>query len=378
MLRSLRIAAPMKPAYLGILCMLAAGISIWAGLRAVRTDDDFVGIYAAAQLAGTGHLFDVDRITRLEASYQPVPHALPFLRLPIYAFVCKPLTWLSFPMARSFWALLNLAAMVACVFLWPGGSKWAKAFVLCSYPFVYNLILGQDTAIYLLFAILGCRLLEKKRNRAAGLLISLCAIKFHLALLLPIALIARRKWGAVWGGAVGLLALLAFSSIEGMDWPIRELRSIQGERTGPAEMPTFFGFSVWFRGHQLIEIVLGFGLVVLVCWIVQRSPNMWTAMAAALAGGLLISHHAYLYDAVVLMPLLLLALESGRGWRVAAILISPLFYVWRPTAIAHPFLWPMVQFSILSCVLALLLYIETARMPEQLDALPVPLGTEAC
>ena len=161
----------MKPAYFGILCILAAGISIWAGLRAVRTDDDFVGIYAAAQLAGTGHLFDVDRITRLEANYQPKPHSLPFLRLPVYALVWKPLTWLSFSVARLFWALLNLGAMIAGVLLWPGGSKWAKAFVLCSYPFVFNLILGQDTAIYLLFAILGCRLLEKNHDWAAGCLI---------------------------------------------------------------------------------------------------------------------------------------------------------------------------------------------------------------
>jgi hypothetical protein len=368
----------MKPAYLGVLCILAAGISIWAGLRAVGTDDDFVGIYAAARLAGTGHLFDVDRITSLEANYQPKPHSLPFLRLPIYALAWKPLTWLSYPMARSFWGLLNLAAMVAGVLLWPGGGKWAKALVLCSYPFVYNLILGQDTAIFLLFAILGCRLMEKNRNWAAGGLISLCAIKFHLALLLPVALIAKRKWGAACGAAGGLLALVALSSIEGIDWPIREFRSIQGERIGPAEMPTFFGFSVWFRGHELIEIVLGFVLAALVLWIILRSPNMWTAMAAALAGGLLVSHHAYLYDAVVLMPLLLLTLESGRGWRVAAILISPLCYVWRTMALLHPILWPMIQFTILSCVIALLLYLETTRTSEQLDAVPVPLGTEAC
>lgn len=368
----------MKPAYLGILCVLAAGISIWAGLRAVRTDDDFVGIYAAAQLAGTGHLFDVDRISRLEANYQPHPHALPFLRLPIYALIWKPLTWLPFRIARLFWALLNLAAMVACVLLWPRGDKWAKAFVLCSYPFVYNLILGQDTAIYLLFAILGCRLLEKNQDWSAGFLISLCAIKFHLALLLPIALIARRKWSAVGGATAGLLALVGLSAIEGIDWPIRELHSIQGEHIGPAEMPTFFGFSVWFRGHALIEIVLGLALTVLVYSIAQRSANIWTAMSAALAGGLLVSHHAYLYDAVVLMPLLLLALESGRGRRVAAVLISPLLYIWRPIALTHPFLWPQIQFLILACVVALLFFIETARPAKSVDAIPVPLGTGAC
>jgi hypothetical protein len=175
-----------------------------------------------------------------------------------------------------------------------------------------------------------------------------------------------------------LLALLALSSIEGMNWPIRELHSIQGEHTGPAEMPTFFGFSVWFRGHEFIEIVLALALAVLVLSIAQRSPDVWTAVAAALGGGLLVSHHAYLYDAVVLMPLLLLTLESGRGSRVAAILISPLCYVWRPVALTHPILWPQIQFVILACVIALLLYVETARIPQPLDAVSLPLSTEAC
>ncbi|HEV3333642.1 MAG TPA: glycosyltransferase family 87 protein [Bryobacteraceae bacterium] len=367
----------MKPAYLGILCLLVASISIWASLRAVRTDDDFVGIYAAAQLAGTGHLFDVDRITRIEANYQPKPHPLPFLRLPVYALIWKPLTWLPYSVARLFWGLLNMAAMFAGVMLWPGGSKWARAFVLCSYPFVYNLVLGQDTGIFLLLAIVACRLLEKNYDWAAGLLISLCAIKFHLALLLPIALIARRKWSAVGGAAGGLLLLLASSCLEGMDWPLRELHSIQREHIGPAEMPTFFGMSVWFPGHELIEIVLGLGLTVLVYSIVQRSPKIWTAMAAALAGGLLVSHHAYLYDAVVLMPLLLLALESGRGRLVAMILISPLCYVWRPYALTHPFLWPQIQFVFLACVITLLLYLETSRAagPINESNAPLPLVT---
>jgi Glycosyltransferase family 87 len=367
----------MKPAYVLLLCTLTAVVSIWAGLRAVRTDDDFVGIYAAAQLAGTGHLFEVDTIRQIEAEYQPKPHPLPFLRLPIYAFFWKPLTWLPFSVARVLWALLNLAAMIAGALLWPYGGKWAKAFVLCSYPYVDNLILGQDTALFLLFAILACRLFHRNHDWAAGILISLCSIKFHLAFLIPVVLVARRKWSAVSSATGGILMLMALSMVEGVDWPFRELRSIQGEHIGPAEMPTFFGFSVWFRGHEFIEIVLAFLLTALVGWIALKTADMWKAIAAALAGGLLVSHHAYLYDAVVLMPLLLLTCASGRGWRVAVILISPLFYIWRTAALAHPFLWPQIQFGILSCVIALLLYLETTPI-RPLDAVPVPLGTEAC
>ena len=366
----------MKPAYFGMLCLLSLSISIWAGRRAVTTDDDFAGIYAAAQLAGTGHLFDVDRISRLEANHQPKPHALPFLRLPFYALVWKPLTWLPYGAARWTWAVLNVAAMLACLWLWPCGSRWAKAFVLCSYPFVYNLILGQDTAIFLLFAIGGCRLLQKKRDWAAGGLLSLCAIKFHLALLLPFALIARRKWGAIGGATAGVLALAGMSAMEGLNWPVRELHSIQAEHIGPAEMPTFFGFSVWFRGHELIEAVLAIALTVLVYRIVSGAANLWMATAATLAGGLLVSHHAYLYDAVVLMPLLLVAVESGRGRRIAFILISPLCYVWRPTALAHPALWPLIQFAVLSSVIALLFYVASTPAVESLGALEQPVGTE--
>lgn len=345
----------MKRIQLGILCLVAGIVSLWGSFRAVGNDDDFVGFYAAGKLAGSGHLFDVGQIARVEAAYQRRPHPLPFIRIPIYALLWKPLTWFPFQAARVLWMLLNLAAMIAATLLWPTRNQWAKAFVLCSYPFLYNLILGQDTALYLLFAVVACRLLEKGRDGVAGLLIACCAIKFNLALLFPVALIARRRWTAVGGAAAGLLALAALSSIEGIDWPVREFQSIQSVNVGQNAMPNFRGLAFWFPHSRVIEIALGLGLTVLVWWIARRTANLPNAIAAALAGGLLISHHAYLYDAVVLMPLLLLALEtSGLGRAMAAIEVSPLFYLLPVADYLSTVVWLESQLLIVGFTIALL------------------------
>jgi len=330
-------------------------VSLWGSLRAVKDANDYVGIYAAAKLAGSGHLFDFGLIRRVEAPYQREPHPLPFIRLPIYALVWKPLTWFPFQTGRLLWMLLNLAAMIAAALLWPTRSLWAKAFVLCSYPFVYNLVLGQDTAFFLFFAVVACRLLEKGRDRVAGLLISLCAIKFNLALLFPVVLIARRRWRAVGGAVAGLLTLAALSSFEGIDWPIREFQSIQFVNVGQHAMPNFRGLAFWFPHSRVIEIALGVALAVLVWWIARRTASLPNAMAAALAGGLLIGHHAYLYDAVVLMPLLLLALDTNElAWAIAAIEVSPFFYLLPAADYLSTIVWFISQLLIIGFTIALL------------------------
>ena len=62
---------------------------------------------------------------------------------------------------------------------------------------------GNDLGLVL--ALLGASILqlEKGRDTAAGLLLSLCAVKFHLFLLLPALfwILGRRR--VLWGGAAG-------------------------------------------------------------------------------------------------------------------------------------------------------------------------------
>ena len=365
----------MKPYGLAILLFLCAALSVWASLRTVERDDDFAGIYGAAKLAGSGQLFDAERIRIAEAPYQKAPSVLIWLRLPIYAYIWKPLTLLPYPAARWIWTLLQAAALAAAVWLWPASSHWQKAFVLVSYPFAYNLTLGQDTGLVLLCAVAGCRMLEQGRDRLAGLLLSLCAIKFNLALLIPVVLIARRKWNSIWSAALGLAGLGALSCVEGTDWVAREVASIRSlpRVRGAVQMPNFRGLGWYFPQSALVEFACGLVVTILVWWIARRTSSIRVAIAAALAGGLLISHHAFLYDGVLLMPLLMLSIaQEGYRRMLAAILISPLPYL---LYLVHSgYVW-FEALSVIVGFTVVLIFLLSRRDDSGLLTLPLRLHT---
>ena len=98
----------------------------------------------------------------------------------------------------------------------------------------------------MLVGILGLALLWMTRGRdfAAGLLLALCSIKFHMFLLLPLVLLIHRRWAVLRGGLVGGAILLAIAS----SWKARNgFRSIRDSSSAPSwtrasiACPTFAG-----------------------------------------------------------------------------------------------------------------------------------------
>ncbi len=66
-------------------------------------------------------------------------------------------------------------------------------FLCLSLPALAGLLQGQDVAFLLLLAALAIRLEGGGQDFAAGLVLSLCSIKFHPFLLLPVLLLAQGK-----------------------------------------------------------------------------------------------------------------------------------------------------------------------------------------
>jgi hypothetical protein len=66
------------------------------------------------------------------------------------------------------------------------------------------------------------------------------------------------------------------------------------------------------------------------CWLLSRQLPLPAAMALTLAGGLLVSPHAYAYDALLLLPALMLPFEGDyplwmQTW--AVLLMTPIPYL---------------------------------------------------
>jgi hypothetical protein len=314
-----------------VTCILGASICLAMGLSLIESGSDFNQFYSAAKLAGTGHLYDFGRLQELEL--RNGPHPIPFGRLPVYGVLLKPLTLLPYKYARVAWFLANLAALIGFAALWPVGRRQDAIMMLCwSCPAAILLSTGQDTGLFLFMVAAGLRLLQSKRDFAAGLVFSLCAAKFHLALGIPIFLLARRRWGALGGGVVGGMVQLAISfAAEGRDWPARlmQLSAISDFSPSPWRMPNLLGLTHWLPYGGAVEISLAL-LALAAVWIVSRRSALTIGATAAVMGGLLASHHAYVYDAVLLLPACALALRLPvpRAVRYAALaLCVPIPYV---------------------------------------------------
>jgi hypothetical protein len=314
-------------------CGLAGLVVNFAVADANRStwDVDFNQYYTAGKLVGSGHLYDWDTVRRLELKTNS--EAVPFGRAPVFAVVFRPLSALPYSSARALWLAVELLALAGFICFWPSPHRaWVTVGVCWSGPLAMCLAKGQDTVIFLFFVSLGISLLIRRRDFAGGLAFSACLAKPHLALLVPVLLIAQRRWSALLGGAVGIVLALAVSfGAEGRDWFSRMLALAKLPEFDPAggHMPNLRGLLTFLGGGLSVEICFGV-VIVAAIWFLSRSQPLPVMGALVLAGGLLLSHHAYFYDAVLLLPALFLpfeepALEWMRNW--ALLLFTPAPYL---------------------------------------------------
>jgi hypothetical protein len=292
---------------------------------------DFSQYYTAGRVAGTGRLYDWDLVRSLEREHHS--SAVPFGRMPVFAAGFKPLSALPYGLARAAWLALGIAAAAGFVLLWPlQDRRWGWVVLCWSAPVAMCLAFGQDTVLFLCFAAAGLALLLRGRDFQAGLVLALCASKPHLAILVPVLLVARRRWECLLGGVAGGTVLLSLSfAVEGPQWVSRYLAISRLPIFDPApnRMPNLRGLLSAAGAGWGIEIALALILLATFYFVARRLP-LRAGAALALAGGLLAGHHGYVYDAPLLLPALLLpfewpAPEFVRKW--AVLLATPIPYL---------------------------------------------------
>lgn len=297
----------------GILIASVIGYSIRESLAAGTTD--FTAFYFGASRAGSSEIYDA------EATYQwqvrtlgvRIPELI-YIRPPFHALMLKPLTLLEYKTAFVVFLLLNAAVAAWYVrrFAWKDQTSFLAA--MWFPPTWIAILQGQD--VWLVAGLLGLAFLwmGKGRDFAAGLVLSLCTFKGHLLIFVPLALLLQRRWRVLAGAAAGGCLLLAASfPAAGPQWPERYLNvlanpvihpgaSIMPNLRSPVSVLGLPGWMFWLPAAAVA------GMTFLVC----RHARDWRiSLAAALAGGLLVTWHAYLQDALVLLPGFLLWKESG-------------------------------------------------------------------
>jgi hypothetical protein len=290
-------------------------------------------------------LYDAEAVRRAEAELGDRRHFMVFTRLPFYAAWLSPLRFFSFGTAYLIWQTASLAGVLLFIYFWPGAwpapARWMTAIACCwSLPLLEGFISGQDVPIVMAALAVSLSLLSRGRNFAAGCVFSLCSIKYNLFLAFPLLIIGKRLWRFAGGAAAGAAVLCAVSfACGGWDWPRPYAAILRLPNTTPddSSMPNLNGL-VSGLPHSLFWEATGACLVILAAWLVVRGKDISYAIAATLVSGLLVSHHAFLRDAVLLIPacVLMLSRTTTITHRLVAILVlCPLVYLIpiRPGAI---------------------------------------------
>src|SRR6266699_1240857 len=191
---------------------------VWVGLSLPNLVDrrgkpigyDFMAFWSAARLALAGRpeaAFDGPTIAAIQHAAVPfLPNIwFPWHYPPIFLLVVAPLGLLPYPAALAAFVLGSAALWASLVRrIFPDRRGWIVA---AAAPVGLITLLDGQNAL-LTAALAGFALLSlERRPVAAGILVGLLAVKPHLALLFPLALVAAGRWRSITAAAATVVAL---------------------------------------------------------------------------------------------------------------------------------------------------------------------------
>ncbi|MCB1020867.1 MAG: DUF2029 domain-containing protein [Acidobacteria bacterium] len=304
---------------------------------------DFLNLYIGAQIAADGHLaqlHDQDLQLAYEQRLFPQTETLwPFVRPHFYAVLLAPLAWLPFQTAFYVWTALQIGLLIGC-WAWAARRFGEEALILGSMylPTAVGISNGQDCILLLVCIVTAYALADKNRDRAAGAVAALALAKFHLLLLLPLAMLAagRRRMLAGYLGMAAALVLVsvALAGPDGVAAYLHMLTdsSLAGLNPGPQKIVSIHSFQWNFLGRMLPPVTVALSLAVAaMCWVASRNAPLWRWFTAGCLASILAAPHVYAYDAALLLLGVWLATTYAQTklTRVLAGLLAPplIFYV---------------------------------------------------
>lgn len=324
-------------------CAILAAFSllavlVWVGLSHGGVDrlgkplgTDFISFWSAGRLAlGGDPSAAYDPATHAAAEAAALPEARPdyyaFFYPPTFLLICLPLALLPYPAALAVWLAGGLAALLICLRrLLP--QRWAILPMLAFPAVLVNAGHGQN-GFLTAAAFGGGMTLLARRPFLAGLCLGALAIKPHLAMAVPVALIAARRWRAVAGAATGALGLCALSwaVLGGGTWRAFAAASGLARKTldeglvDPAKMQSVFAAMRLLGGGigvaDALQAVVALTALALLARAAARRPGAAAEGAVMVGVSLLATPFLLDYDLVCLaLPLAWVAAEAQRtGW----------------------------------------------------------------
>ena len=315
---------------LAVNCMIIGPPALRIGLQGAN---DFRQFYIGGKLAGRWSFYDQSRIAEAqrETFGYSNQHLTP-VRLPFYYALLSPLAQLPYRLAFWMWTAISMLAAVFFVRLYPGVRRSQLAIACCwSLPLLFSILIGQDVSFILLILAVTLRMVYGRKPLLAGLILSLCAIKFNLFLLLPILFLGKREWRLLLGFSLGTIVLVMASFIAGAGWPRSYITLILDPAVDPNSplMPNLHNMVANIPGRQFVEFFLSLTVIAMV-WRIARRARFDVALAATLLGSILLTRHAYLQDCAILAGSRVTIFEQSTSALVrntALVLLLPFAYL---------------------------------------------------
>ena len=314
-------------------CAIGILLNVWIACHVFLRNawlgrNDFLGFYEGARLVGTPQLYDRQAVRDVQLQTVGETFEIQYGRLPCYAWFLKPLRSLPYRTAYTLWITLMSSAFAGFIALWPGVPESRRWLICCwSLPAFISLFNGQDDLLLLFWAALGACLLRAGKPFVAGMVLALCFSKFHLFGLIPLVILAQRRWRMAGGLAAGLGVLLALSfAAAGWNWPLKWYAVLADERisTGLNHMPNLHSlFRAFGQFGLALQIAGGAALVIGVFLAARRASGLEQPLALALAAGVLSGFHGYMADGAILLPALMVCSATGYARLPAIALITP-------------------------------------------------------
>jgi len=277
-----------------------------------------------------------------------------FFYPPTFLPLVLPFGLMPEPVAVQGWIGTMLFAFALAVLAMPVAWRTRWLIVLLaglSWPFVYNIKLGQVGPLLLLCFAVAWRFLD--RPWVFGIAAGLGAgIKVQPGILLVWALL-RRRWTAVLAGMLTLAAMAGLALLITSPGAWSEFLSLLTRVSDPIATPQNAtpGAVAWQLGasrdvalaiQAVSTVVVVIVFLVAAIWLPAEASFMVAVVTTQLVSPILWDHYAV----ILLLPVAFL-LDRGHGWAALIVLATPVVLVGSIPAVVYPLVFAVTLVALL-------------------------------
>ena len=326
-----------------VLTVVAVAGYLYAGAQTVPQawKHDFLNLYTASYFARHGmldQLYDPATLKQFQETIAPEnAYAIPFSRPRVYALVLSPLSLLPYRTAFVVWLSCQTALLLGC-WAWFARRFGPDALIMAAFffPAGIGIAHGQDAVFLLALAIASYAAFERNSHVLAGILIGCMLFKFHLILLLPVAMLVQLRWRMLRGFSLAAVVLAAaelliagWSGIADYAHYLMR-RDIPGLNPGEQMMVNLQSLLINLGMDSTGARWTVFAIALVLIVAAFGAAEWWAALASAGLGSAFLLPHTYQYDLTwTLLPLLCIAyMSDSKPLRLSIFpLLTPVPYI---------------------------------------------------